>query len=85
MEQALAAHLRRPSPKPTTTATPACAPLSKLIIGMECGGSDGFSGISANPAAGKVADILVALGGSVILSEFPERCAAWNRNRATAA
>lgn len=50
------------------------APLSKLCIGMECGGSDGFSGISANPAVGKVADILVALGGSVILSEFPELC-----------
>jgi altronate hydrolase len=50
------------------------APLSKLIIGMECGGSDGFSGISANPAMGRVSDILVALGGSVILSEFPELC-----------
>lgn len=50
------------------------APLSKLCIGMECGGSDGFSGISANPAVGRVADILVALGGSVILSEFPELC-----------
>ncbi|SEW39657.1 UxaA family hydrolase [Chitinophaga arvensicola] len=50
------------------------APLSKLCLGMECGGSDGFSGISANPAVGKVADIIVALGGSVILSEFPELC-----------
>jgi altronate hydrolase len=50
------------------------APLSKLIIGMECGGSDGFSGISANPAVGRVSDIIVALGGSVILSEFPELC-----------
>jgi len=50
------------------------APLSKLCIGMECGGSDGFSGISANPAVGRVADMLVALGGSVILSEFPELC-----------
>jgi altronate hydrolase len=50
------------------------APLSKLIVGMECGGSDGFSGISANPAVGRVADIIVALGGSVILSEFPELC-----------
>lgn len=48
--------------------------LSKLCLGMECGGSDGFSGISANPAVGKVADIVVALGGSVILSEFPELC-----------
>ena len=50
------------------------APLSKLCIGMECGGSDGFSGISANPAVGFVSDLLVALGGSVILSEFPELC-----------
>ncbi len=50
------------------------APLSKLCIGLECGGSDGFSGISANPALGHLSDILVALGGSVILSEFPELC-----------
>ena len=50
------------------------APLSKLCIGLECGGSDGFSGISANPAVGYTSDILVALGGSVILSEFPELC-----------
>ncbi len=50
------------------------APLSKLCIGMECGGSDGFSGISANPALGYLSDILVSLGGSVILSEFPELC-----------
>lgn len=50
------------------------APLSKLCIGLECGGSDGFSGISANPAVGYVSDMLVALGGAVILSEFPELC-----------
>lgn len=50
------------------------APLSKLCIGLECGGSDGFSGISANPAVGYVSDILVTLGSSVILSEFPELC-----------
>jgi len=48
------------------------APLSKLTIGVECGGSDGFSGISANPSVGHVSDLIVALGGSVILSEFPE-------------
>ncbi|MFV1995799.1 MAG: UxaA family hydrolase, partial [Verrucomicrobiales bacterium] len=52
------------------------APLSKLTIGVECGGSDGFSGISANPAIGRVADLLVALGGKAILSEFPELCGA---------
>jgi len=50
------------------------APLSKLCIGLECGGSDGFSGISANPALGYVSDLLVSIGGSVILSEFPELC-----------
>jgi len=55
-----------------TERTP--APLSKLCIGLECGGSDGFSGISANPALGYLSDILVSLGGSVILSEFPELC-----------
>lgn len=50
------------------------APLSKLCIGLECGGSDGFSGISANPAIGYTSDLLTALGGSVILAEFPELC-----------
>ncbi|MET4139331.1 altronate dehydratase family protein [Pedobacter sp. UYP1] len=50
------------------------APLSKLCIGLECGGSDGFSGISANPALGHLSDLLVTLGGSVILAEFPELC-----------
>jgi len=50
------------------------APLSKLCIGLECGGSDGFSGISANPALGHLSDIMVTLGGSVILAEFPELC-----------
>lgn len=48
------------------------APISKLIIGLECGGSDGFSGISANPALGYTSDILNAIGGATILSEFPE-------------
>jgi altronate hydrolase len=56
------------------TAERKSAPLSKLCIGLECGGSDGFSGISANPAIGYTSDLLVALGGSVILSEFPELC-----------
>ena len=48
------------------------APLSKLTLGLECGGSDGFSGISANPVLGHVSDLLVALGGRAILAEFPE-------------
>jgi altronate hydrolase len=50
------------------------APLSKLVIGLECGGSDGFSGISANPSVGHASDLIVALGGKSILSEFPELC-----------
>lgn len=50
------------------------APLSHITIGLECGGSDGFSGISANPAIGYTSDLLVALGGKVILAEFPELC-----------
>ena len=50
------------------------APLAKLCIGLECGGSDGFSGISANSALGYLSDILVSIGGSVILAEFPELC-----------
>ena len=47
-------------------------PLSRLTIGLECGGSDGFSGISANPTLGASMDKLIAWGGSAILSEFPE-------------
>lgn len=50
------------------------APLSKLRVGLECGGSDGFSGISANPTLGAVSDLLVALKGTAILAEFPELC-----------
>lgn len=50
------------------------AGLEKLTLGLECGGSDGFSGISANPAVGYCSDLLVAMGGTVILSEFPELC-----------
>lgn len=50
------------------------APLSKLCIGVKCGGSDGFSGVSANPAVGYTSDLLVALGAKVLLAEFPELC-----------
>jgi altronate hydrolase len=50
------------------------APLSKLTVALKCGGSDGFSGISANPALGHVSDMLAALGAKSILSEFPELC-----------
>lgn len=50
--------------------------ISKLVIGLECGGSDGFSGISANPTLGRVSDLVISAGGSAILSEFPELCGA---------
>jgi altronate hydrolase len=50
------------------------APLSALTIGLKCGGSDGFSGITANPAIGRVSDVIATLGGKTILSEFPELC-----------
>jgi len=50
------------------------ATLDKLVLGVKCGGSDGFSGISANPAVGYCSDLLVALGGKVLLAEFPELC-----------
>lgn len=50
------------------------ASLDKLTVGVKCGGSDGFSGISANPSVGYCADLLVALGAKVLLAEFPELC-----------
>ena len=52
------------------TRTP--APLSALTIGLKCGGSDGFSGISANPTLGYLSDLIGQLGGKTLLSEFPE-------------
>lgn len=52
------------------------ASLTHLTVGVKCGGSDGFSGISANPAVGYTADLLVALGAKVLLAEFPELCGA---------
>ena len=47
-------------------------PASNLIIGLNCGGSDGYSGITANPALGGASDLLIAHGGTTILSETPE-------------
>ncbi len=47
-------------------------PASRLVVGLQCGGSDGYSGISANPALGAAVDLLVAHGGTAILSETPE-------------
>ena len=56
--------------------TRAPAPLSCLTVGLKCGGSDGFSGITANPAIGHLSDLVAVLGGKSILSEFPELCGA---------
>ncbi len=53
-------------------ATRAPAGLEHLMVGMQCGGSDGYSGITANPALGAASDLLVAHGGTTILSETPE-------------
>ena len=58
------------------TAHRAPASLTHLTVGLKCGGSDGFSGISANPALGQLSDMLAAIGGKSILSEFPELCGA---------
>lgn len=51
-------------------------PVSELVLGVKCGGSDGFSGISANPALGYTADLVVRSGGTVLLTEVPEFCGA---------
>lgn len=47
-------------------------PASELVVGMKCGGSDGLSGITANPTVGRFSDRLIALGGSTVLTEVPE-------------
>ncbi len=47
-------------------------PASELVVGLKCGGSDGFSGITANPCVGAFSDRLVAMGGTTILTEVPE-------------
>ena len=47
-------------------------PVSKLKLGLKCGGSDGYSGISANPLVGRLSDKLIAMGGSCVLTEVPE-------------
>ncbi len=51
-------------------------PVSELVLGVKCGGSDGFSGISANPSLGYTSDLLVRSGGTVLLTEVPEFCGA---------
>lgn len=51
-------------------------PVSELVLGVKCGSSDGFSGISANPSLGRAADYLVRSGGTVLITEVPEFCGA---------
>ena len=57
-------------------ATRCAASMNELILGVKCGGSDGFSGLSANPALGRAADLLVRSGGTVLITEVPEFCGA---------
>ena len=51
-------------------------PVSELVLGVKCGGSDAFSGISANPSLGYASDLLVRSGGTVLITEVPEFCGA---------
>src|SRR5258705_2685550 len=62
-------------PEVNLTAREEC-PVSELVLGVKCGGSDGFSGISANPSLGRAADWLVRSGGTVLITEVPEFCGA---------
>jgi altronate hydrolase len=62
-------------PEVNQTAREECS-VSELVLGVKCGGSDGFSGISANPSLGRAADLLVRSGGTVLITEVPEFCGA---------
>ena len=62
-------------PEVNETAREEC-PVSELSLGVKCGGSDGFSGLSANPSLGNAADRLVSQGGTVLITEVPEFCGA---------
>ncbi|MBR1797987.1 MAG: altronate dehydratase [Clostridiales bacterium] len=53
-------------------------PVSELVVGMKCGGSDGLSGITANPLVGRFSDRIISLGGSTVLTEVPEMFGAEN-------
>ncbi|MFI4974032.1 MAG: UxaA family hydrolase [Caulobacterales bacterium] len=70
MEEGLA-RLRTVLPR-VNRATRTPTPASELVLGLQCGGSDAWSGVTSNPALGVASDRLVALGGAVILSETPE-------------
>jgi len=62
-------------PQVNETAREECS-ISELVLGVKCGSSDGFSGISANPSLGRAADLLVRSGGTVLITEVPEFCGA---------
>jgi altronate hydrolase len=67
--------VERMLPEVNQTAREECS-VSELVLGVKCGGSDGFSGISANPSLGRAADLLVQSGGTVLITEVPEFCGA---------
>ena len=62
-------------PEANRAAREECS-VSEIVLGVKCGGSDGFSGISANPSLGRAADLLVRSGGTVLITEVPEFCGA---------
>lgn len=67
--------VERMLPEVNLSAREECS-VSELVLGVKCGGSDGFSGISANPSLGRAADMLVRSGGTVLITEAPEFCGA---------
>jgi altronate hydrolase len=67
--------VERMLPEVNQTEREECS-VSELVLGVKCGGSDGFSGISANPSLGRAADLLVQSGGTVLITEVPEFCGA---------
>src|SRR5215211_5473073 len=67
--------VERMLPEVNRTGRQEC-PVSELVLGLKCGGSDGFSGITANPSLGRAADTLVRSGGTVLITEVPEFCGA---------
>jgi altronate hydrolase len=69
------AEVERMLPEVNESVRDECS-ISELVLGVKCGGSDGFSGISANPSLGRAADRLVRSGGTVLLTEVPEFCGA---------
>ena len=67
--------VERMLPEVNQTVREKCS-VGELVLGVKCGGSDGLSGISANPSLGRAADLLVQSGGTVLITEVPEFCGA---------